>query len=85
MASNERTAKKIALENCRAKGGTKCVISLVYYNQCAVIVWGSAGYNSVSAETVVRASKRAVERCSERGFTNCGVYYSGCSFAEQVL
>ncbi|WP_082124387.1 DUF4189 domain-containing protein [Lysobacter capsici] len=85
MASSERAAKKIALEDCRAKGGTKCVISLAYYNQCAVIVWGSAGYNSVSAETVERASKRAIERCSARGFTNCDVYYSGCSFAERVL
>lgn len=84
MANSERAAKKAALNDCRAKGGTKCVISLAYYNQCGVIVWGSAGYNSVSAETVERASKRAIERCSARGFTNCDVYYSGCSFAERV-
>lgn len=39
MTSSERAAKKIALEDCRVKGGTKCVISLAYYNQCGVIVW----------------------------------------------
>lgn len=84
MASSERLAKKVALNDCRAKGGTKCVLSLAYYDQCGVIVWGSGGrYNTVSAETIERASKRAIERCSESG-QKCEVYYSGCSLAERI-
>ncbi|WP_425477345.1 DUF4189 domain-containing protein [Lysobacter capsici] len=84
MMTTERKAKKTALDECRAKGGTSCRVILAYYNQCGVVVAGDAGWNSTSAGSVGEATKRSFEKCEKSGLKNCKVYYSNCSLAERV-
>lgn len=84
MMATERKAKKAALGECRAKGGTSCRVILAYYNQCGVVVAGDAGWNSTSAGSVDEATKRSFEKCKKSGLKNCKAYYSNCSLAERV-
>ena len=81
--ASKSKAQKAAMDECRAKGGAKCVIKLAYYNQCAVIVWGDRGYNLVNAETLDKAKQNAIQSCSNAD-TNCAVYYSACSLPERI-
>jgi len=39
-AKSKRIAAKAAVAQCRSNGGTKCIVDIAYYNQCAVIVLG---------------------------------------------
>lgn len=82
--SSERKAKDAALNDCRAKGGTKCAVSLAYYNQCGVLLWGEAGYNTTGAETVGKATERGLQKCAKSGLKDCRVFYSSCSYAVRV-
>ena len=54
--ANKREARKAALAQCKANGGSACVFKLSYYNQCAVIAWGDSSYSIQSKETVKAAS-----------------------------
>lgn len=76
-------AQKAAIAECKNKGGAKCVVKLAYYNQCAVLVWGDRGYNLVNDATKEKASKTAMQSCSNTD-TNCQIYYSECSFPEKL-
>jgi hypothetical protein len=76
---SRRKADKQALSKCKAKGGGKtCKISISYYNQCAVVVWGDSYYVSQGAETIELARDIATKECSAKT-TNCKLYYMGCS------
>lgn len=76
-------AQKTAIAECRNKGGAKCVVKLAYYNQCAVIVWGDAGYNLVNEATLEKATSTAMRSCSKAD-KNCQIYYAACSLPERV-
>jgi hypothetical protein len=84
MMASERKAKASAIGDCRAKGGTQCKVVLAYYNQCGVLVAGDAGYTSMGSSTAEKAAKLGMEQCTKTGLRNCRVYYSACSFPEQV-
>ena len=84
MVSSERKAKTVAMDECVAKGGQRCKVILTYRNQCGVVVVGNAGWNSMSAESVEKATELGVSRCERDGLRECKVYYSNCSFAERV-
>ena len=81
--ASKSKAQKAAMDECRSKGGAKCVIKLAYYNQCAVIVWGDRGYNLVNAETVEKAKQNAMQSCNNAD-VNCQIYYSACSLPERM-
>lgn len=83
MAS-QRKAKAAAMNDCRSKGGTQCEVVLAYYNQCGVLVAGSAGYTSMRAATAERAADLGLKQCVSDGLENCKVYYSGCSYPARV-
>ncbi|MGH8107639.1 MAG: DUF4189 domain-containing protein [Arenimonas sp.] len=76
-------AQKAAIAECRNKGGAKCVVKLAYYNQCAAIVWGDAGYNLVNESTLEKASSTAMQSCNNAD-KNCQVYYAACSLPERL-
>jgi hypothetical protein len=80
---NKRAAEKAAAADCRARGGTNCVVKLAYYNQCAVIVWGDQGYNIAAAATAVEATEIGMKSCGKAD-ANCQVFYTGCSFAKRL-
>lgn len=83
---SEQSAAKAALSQCKSTADTKdaeCKISITYYNQCAVYVWGSSGGVSSSAVDVATAGKQAMERCSETS-SDCEILYSACSYGRAL-
>ena len=76
--ANKREAKKAAIAQCKANGGSACEFKLSYYNQCAVIAWGDSSYSIQSKETVNAASQLALPQCSE-STNNCKIVYADCS------
>lgn len=84
-AVNKGEATKLAIADCRKRGGGRCEISLAFHNQCAVVVAGSTGSNISHAATEEEATALAMKGCEARDGTGaCRVYYSGCSLPAQV-
>lgn len=81
--SSRRKAVKAALEDCTAKGGTFCKPYGVTYNQCIALVSGRQYINSYGSPRREQAEEGALNECSAQT-TNCQIFYSECSFAEQV-
>ena len=81
--ASKAKAQKAAIAECRSKGGAKCSIKLAYYNQCAVIVWGDAGYNLVNEVSLDKATSAAMQSCKKLD-KNCQVYYAACSLPERL-
>ncbi len=82
--SSKRKAKQAALADCRGKGGQKCEISLIYDNQCAVVIAGVNYSRSHGGATVEIAAARGLKMCKETGADQCQVYYKACSLPEQI-
>ncbi|HNV83090.1 MAG TPA: DUF4189 domain-containing protein [Arenimonas sp.] len=82
-AKSKRIATKAAVAQCRLNGGTKCIVDIAYYNQCAVMVLGEKKYNTASAATLEEAKTIGMKACGLSN-KNCRVYYSDCSPAERV-
>jgi Domain of unknown function (DUF4189) len=83
---SERSAKKAALKQCETTATTRragCKVSITYYNQCAVYVWGSSGGTSSSAVDITTASQRALELCGKTS-SDCEILYSNCSYPRQL-
>ncbi|WP_082578547.1 DUF4189 domain-containing protein [Lysobacter sp. Root690] len=80
---SKRKAEKAALANCEAKDGHDCEITHAYYDQCVAVAWGDTLVSTASAENSEKASQLAVEKCGKSS-TNCGIYYTGCSYPERV-
>ena len=78
-ASSKGEAERIALEDCKAKGGGACEVEFAYHNQCAVMVLGKANYRFAGAASVSEASQAGIKLCQDRGDSNCRVYYSACT------
>lgn len=81
---SKNDARKAAVAECGARGGSNCKVETTYRNQCVAVVSGSSKSNNVTAESVERASQIGMESCSKRGDSNCRVYYSGCSLPVRV-
>jgi len=79
----KRKAEKAALADCEAKDGHDCEITHAYYDQCVAVASGDTLVSTASAENSERASQLAVEKCGKSS-TNCGIYYTGCSYPERV-
>ena len=77
-ASSKEEAERLALEDCKAKGGAACQVDLVYHNQCAAMVVGDKRLRLQGAESIEAASALAMSRCTDSD-TNCKVYYSACT------
>ena len=81
--SSKRAALSAATADCRAKGGTRCKVELVYSNQCGVLIEGDRGYNTAAADTVEQATSIGMRTC-ENADANCKLYFSECSQAQLV-
>ncbi|MET4727341.1 hypothetical protein ABIE09_001135 [Lysobacter enzymogenes] len=92
VSSEEKSKRKAfntALAQCKSKGGTACVSNIEYFNQCVASATGptSAGdyvFTSASAAKEAEASTYAMEDCKKNGVASCKIFYSGCSYPEQV-
>ena len=78
-ASSKEEAERLALADCKAKGGGACEVEIAYHNQCAVMVTGQVNYRFASAGSISEASQLGIKLCEERGDNNCMVYYSACT------
>lgn len=77
-ASSKEEAERLALEDCKAKGGGACKVDLVYHNQCAAMVLGKMVFNLSSAASVEEAAESGIRRCQKED-TDCRIYYSACT------
>lgn len=77
-ASSKEEAERLALADCKAKGGGACEVRLAYHNQCAVMVLGNNIYRTASAGSIEGAAEISIGACSKED-TNCRVYYSACT------
>lgn len=63
---SQRKAEKAAINDCKSKGGTRCVIQISYANGCAAMIVGDSIYNTTSdamADVAIKAGlKNAVLR-----------------------
>lgn len=63
-ASSKEEAERLALEDCKAKGGGACEVRLAYHNQCAVMVLGNNIYRTASAGSIEEAAEIGIGACS---------------------
>jgi len=82
---NESEAKKNALINCKARGGSNCEILFVYRNTCAAVAAGATkGTGFSTGTTEDEAGEKATARCYKYGDYPCKVVYSDCSLPVRV-
>jgi hypothetical protein len=83
--SSKRKAANAAMAQCKANGGKDCEIALTYWNQCAALVWGDTTAISRGDADPRKAESGAMQACSAvAGNNDCKLYYSACSYPEQV-
>lgn len=82
--SSEVDATRIALSDCRIKGGVNCKIGLSYRNQCMAFVGAHLGYGLDVGTTPAAASEKTLKDCIDGGLTNCHVIYTGCSLPVRI-
>lgn len=75
-------AERIAMQDCKAKGGGGCRVDLTYHNQCAVMVVGNRQLGLSRAASIDEATQDAIGVCNAKG-DSCRVYYSACT--EQIF
>lgn len=69
------------MNDCKAKGGADCELNVAYGNKCVALVTGDSLFNVQLGKTLNEAKQAALSACHD---TNCRVYFSDCSYAEQV-
>ncbi len=77
-ASSKEEAERIALADCKAKGGGACKVDVAYHNQCAAMVLGERTYSWARAASEAEAAEIGMGDC-KKGNENCRVYYSACT------
>ena len=77
-ADSKGEAERLALADCKKKGGGACEVRISYHNQCAAMVLGNNIYRTGSAGSKKEAEKLVTDACSQQD-TNCRVYYSACT------
>jgi len=85
-ASNETSqelASRAALQRCQAQGGQSCRVSLVYANQCVVIVRGDVSASYAVDPVPEKAAQKAMAVCHQRN-RQCTVSRTGCSMPISV-
>jgi hypothetical protein len=85
--SSRHRARKKALAQCLANGGTKkgCEVISVYVNGCVAMAMGETGMRSPHfSDNELGATLSALRSCNA-DTKNCRIYYSACSLPERML
>lgn len=77
---SKREAKRIALEDCRARGGQACKVEMSYRDSCVVVVAGDRQSDTTTASSAERAAEIGLGACEARKDRRCQLYYAECSF-----
>lgn len=78
---SRRKAESVAIKQCRDTGGGKECKVFSYYDQCAVVAWGTRSYVIRSAASIERASQVALDQCKAKT-DDCRIFYSACSLPQ---
>ena len=81
---SEAQASSAAMKQCEAnsrQGG--CQIGITYHDQCVALAWGDGQTSMWRSPDKADAESHAMQNCSEKT-SNCQIYYSDCSYPEQV-
>ncbi|WP_157823722.1 DUF4189 domain-containing protein [Acinetobacter proteolyticus] len=78
-ADSKKEAERLALAECKAKGGENCKVQLAYHNQCGVMVIGAKELFTARAGSIEEATEVGIKYCKDSKDTNCRVYYSACT------
>ncbi len=81
--SSRSSAEKEAIKDCKAKGGTQCVLDIAYDNSCAAMVVGDNGYSIRTGANNDEAIRNATNACSADN-RSCRTYYTNCTQAVLV-
>jgi hypothetical protein len=82
--SSKREASRLAITECKTRGGLDCKVRFTYHNQCVVTVQGSSGATNSGAATIEEATNIGMRSCAEHGDTDCDIYYKACSLPVRV-
>lgn len=82
-STSKSRAKREALRECKASGGKKCEVLLVFYNQCGALAWGNTGNATFRAPSAADAEAGALGECAKHA-ADCRVFYSGCSYPRLI-
>lgn len=82
--SSKIDAIRLAIAECRNRGGVGCQIDRTFVNQCAAVIAGDRSSASANAPTEEEAIRMGEAKCVSSGETSCRVYYSGCSLPERI-
>ena len=80
MVSRQR-AEATAIERCRQREDSDCLLDITYVNRCAAYVNGADSHWVSGGVTVVEAVNKAMRDCSAAGET-CSIFYQACSLPE---
>jgi len=76
-------AGRVAINDCRIKGGIDCTLQVSYANGCGALVVGDKVFNANWGATVDEAVQKGLSMC-KKASPNCHVYYTTCSPAVRV-
>jgi hypothetical protein len=82
-ASTAKKAERLAMKQCKAKGGKNCRVNLSFANQCAALAWGSGFNIAKPAGDREQAESSALAQCRAKA-NSCEVFYSGCNYPERI-
>ena len=77
-ADSKAEAERLALSDCKKKGGQSCKVDNAYFNQCIAMVVGENEYSWARAGSISEAIKIGEKDCKSVN-TNCRVHYSACT------
>ena len=77
-ALSKEEAERLALADCKAKGGGACEVEIAFHNQCGAMVLGNSELFTASAGTTLDAEDVGIKYCRKHD-SNCRVYYSACT------
>lgn len=81
---SKKDALSAALSQCQAQsGGRNCAERIVYSDQCVALAWGDTLNHVARGPDLAQVEKTALQGC-QNATGNCKIYYSACSYPEQV-
>lgn len=78
-------AERSAIQACEQQGRGSCVVAMTYHNQCLAVATGSRGVKLFRGPDEDQAKRAVLDECAKtQGIGACRLYYSGCSYPEQI-
>lgn len=81
--STAKDAERGAVDDCKDKGGTNCVVQVSMKNGCIAIVVGDKMFNVKGGSTEEETVGEAMAECKATNST-CTLFYKKCDFAVRV-